>query len=104
MSHHQTKTTLNNANKQCDKQPDHKPLIVRYTEALKAMLDFLPENTDSCRWRQSIITSNNYLWVIEKLLRDIYELLEDNAGLNPEQIINEFVNFPENILQKRILL
>jgi len=80
MSHHQTKTALNNTNKQCDKQPDHKPLIVRYTEALKAMLDLLPENTDS----YPVETIDNYLWVIEKLLRDIYDLLEDNSGLNPE--------------------
>jgi len=57
MGNHQTKTALNISNKQCDKQPDHKPLIVRYTKALKAMLDLLPENTDSCRWRPSIITS-----------------------------------------------
>jgi len=86
MSNHQTNSDLNKTNKHCDKQANHKPLIVRYTEALKAMLDVLPDNTD----RYPVETIDNYLWVIEKLLGDIYDLLKDKPGLNPDQIFNEF--------------
>ena len=49
---------------------DHK--VVRYTAGLKALLDVLPEDTANI----SDETLDNYLWVIEVLLKSLYKGLQ----------------------------
>ena len=51
-------------------QPELK--VMQYTAGLKALLDVLPDDTDSF----SHETIENYLWVIEMLLHTIYRDLQ----------------------------
>ena len=46
--------------------------VMQYTAGLKALLDVLPEDTDNI----SDETLDNYLWVIEVLLKGLYEGLQ----------------------------
>lgn len=72
----------------CRLEPSFKPLIIRYTSGLKALLDVLPDNTEHL----PAYTIENYLWVIELLLNDIYDLIEQNPDLDPDEIVNDFEN------------
>ena len=49
--------------------------ILQYTAGLKALLDVLPDDTDSF----SHATIESYLWVIELLLQTIYDNLQSRA-------------------------
>ncbi len=50
--------------------------VMKYTAGLKAMLDMLPDDTHDIPGK----VLEGYLWVIELLLRRIYDKLQEKTG------------------------
>ncbi len=67
--------------------------VISYSRGLKAMVDVLPDNTDAF----STQTIDNYLWVIEQLLINIYSLHEGATEKNPDKVIANLSRYAQEI-------
>ncbi|VAW66316.1 hypothetical protein MNBD_GAMMA10-1087 [hydrothermal vent metagenome] len=69
------------------------PPIIRYTQGLKAMIDVLPDNTDEYLAQ----TIDDYRWVIELLLINIYSLSEDVSQVDAKKTIASLSRYVQSI-------
>jgi len=67
--------------------------VICYSRGLKALVDVLPDNTDAF----STQTIDNYLWVIEQLLMNIYSLYEGTSEEDPARVITNLGRYAQEM-------